>query len=75
MATYCEIREVSDMADLEAWAEAHAAQIVRNGQTLGGCVIYSATCGSLTLVCVPRRRPVGRSGPQVLAINTSELDR
>ncbi|CAM3709407.1 hypothetical protein GCM10009799_27160 [Nocardiopsis rhodophaea] len=58
MATYREIREVSDMAGLEAWAESHEAPIARGGQTLSGRAIYSATCGCLTLVCVtPEKAP------------------
>ncbi|ASU84709.1 hypothetical protein CDO52_19585 [Nocardiopsis gilva YIM 90087] len=52
MTTYCEIREVADMADLRAWAAAHHVPIIRGGYTLSGCTIYSATCGTLTLVCV-----------------------
>ncbi|RNL84149.1 hypothetical protein [Halostreptopolyspora alba] len=50
--TYCEIRQVADMAHLRAWAAAKGVAVHRRGETLEGHPIHSATCGVTTLVCV-----------------------
>ncbi|MBB4934894.1 hypothetical protein F4561_005788 [Lipingzhangella halophila] len=50
--TYCEIREVADMAALRGWATAMGVHVQRHGTTLEGHDIFSATHGVTTLVCV-----------------------
>ncbi|RNL85866.1 hypothetical protein [Halostreptopolyspora alba] len=50
--TYCEIRQVADMAELRAWAAATGVAVHRRGETLEGHPIHSATHGATTLVCV-----------------------
>ncbi|MEE2041297.1 hypothetical protein Q8791_29135 [Nocardiopsis sp. CT-R113] len=54
----CDVGELSTMADLNAWATAHGAEVTYRGSTLEGRAVYGATRGPVTrVVVVPGRDP------------------
>ncbi|CAM4160757.1 hypothetical protein GCM10009799_37440 [Nocardiopsis rhodophaea] len=59
MTTYFEVHQAATMTELREWATTHDVALTRGGYTLDGHVIYSATCGPVTIVVVSSERDPG----------------